>query len=71
MGNIIRFASENYIATVAQNLKQEIDLTLPQTLTESQKNQIKENLGLSSNTQTQEKPEPIVTEYVYTYDGDN
>ena len=35
MGNIIRFASENYIAAVAQNLKQEIDLTLPQTLTES------------------------------------
>ena len=71
MGNIIRFASENYIATAVQNLKQEIDLTLPQTLTESQKNQIKENLGLSSNTQTQEKPEPITTEYVYTYDGDN
>jgi hypothetical protein len=50
MGNIIRFASENHVATVVQNLKQEIDLTLPQTLTESQKNQIKENLGLSNDT---------------------
>ena len=27
-------------------------------------------MGLSSNSQTQEKPEPVTTEYVYTYDGD-
>lgn len=71
MGKIIRFASENHIAQVVQNLKQEVDLTMPQVLTEAQKNQIKENLGLSSNTQVQEKLEPVTTEYVYTYDGDN
>ena len=71
MGNIIRFASENHVAQAVQNLKQEVDLTMPQTLTEAQKNQIRENLGLSSNTQDQEKLEPVTTEYVYTYDGDN
>lgn len=71
MGNIIRFASENHIAQAVQNLKQEVDLTMPQILTEAQKNQIKENLGLSSSTQDQEKLEPVTTEYVYTYDGDN
>ena len=47
MGNIIRFASENHVAQIVQK----VDLTMPQTLTEAQKNQIKENLGLSSNTQ--------------------
>lgn len=51
MGNIIRFASENHITQVVQNLKQEVDLTMPQTFTEAQKNQIKENLGLSNNIQ--------------------
>lgn len=71
MGNIIRFASENHIAQVVQNLKQEVDLTMPQDFTEAQKNQIKENLGLSNNMQDQEKLEPVTTEYVYTYDGDN
>ena len=71
MGNIIRFASENHVAQAVQNLKQEVDLTMPQILTEAQKNQIKENLGLSNNTQVQEKLEPVTTEYVYTYDGDN
>ena len=71
MGNIIRFASENHVAQAVQNLKQEVDLTMPQILTEAQKNQIKENLGLSSDTQVQEKLEPVTTEYVYTYDGDN
>lgn len=71
MGNIIRFASESHITQVVQNLKQEVDLTMPQTFTETQKNQIKENLGLSNNIQDQEKLEPITTEYVYTYDGDN
>jgi hypothetical protein len=35
MGNIIRFASENHIAQAVQSLKQEVDLTVPQILTEA------------------------------------
>ena len=49
--------------------KDEVVLTIPQTLTEEQKNQIKKNLGLST-TQEPENTEPITTEYTYIYDGD-
>lgn len=51
--------------------KNEAILTIPQALTEEQKNQVKENLGLTTIVQEPENAEPVTTEYVYTYDGDN
>ncbi len=49
--------------------KNEVVLTTPQNLTEEQKNQVKENLGLTI-VQQPENADPITTEYVYSYDGD-
>ena len=51
-------------------------LCSPQTLTEEQKAQIRQNIGITStNTDTPDSggnvtPEAVVTEYTYTYDGD-
>ena len=50
--------------------KNEAVLTTPQSLTEAQKNQVKENLGLTM-IQEPENTDPITTEYVYSYNGDN
>lgn len=71
MGIIKRFASEDYVEQNLQHLKYEAVLTIPQDLTEEQKNQVKENLGLTTITQEPENKDPITTEYVYTYDGNN
>ena len=71
MGVIKRFASEDYVEQNLQNLKYEVILTTPQALTEEQKNQVKENLGLTTTTQKPENTDPITTEYSYSYDGDN
>ena len=49
--------------------KDEVVLTTPQNLTEEQKNQVKENLGLTM-VQEPESTDPITTEYTYSYDGD-
>jgi lysophospholipase L1-like esterase len=68
MGVIKRFASEDYVEQNLQNFKYEVILTTPQALTEEQKNQVKENLGI---TQGPENADPVTTEYVYSYDGDN
>ena len=70
MGVIKRFASEDYVKQNLQNFKYEAVLTVPQALTEEQKNQVKENLGLTTIIQEPENAEPVTTEYVYTYDGD-
>ena len=70
MGIIKKFASEDYVEQNLQNFKYEAVLTVPQILTEEQKNQVKENLGLTTITQEPENTEPVTTEYVYTYDGD-
>ena len=67
MGVIKRFASEDYVKQNTQELKNEVVLTTPQTLTEAQKNQIKKNLGIESNPTG---PTDITTEYTYTYNGD-
>jgi hypothetical protein len=64
MGMVKRFASESYVEQKLQNLKYETVLTVPQVLTEEQKNQVKENLGLTTITQEPENKEPITTEYV-------
>ena len=69
--NDSKFASEDYVKQNLQNLRYETVLTTPQPLTEEQKNQVKENLGLTTITQEPENKDPITTEYVYTYDGDN
>ena len=69
--NDSKFASEDYVKQNLQNLRYETVLTTPQSLTEEQKNQVKENLGLTTITQEPENKDPITTEYVYTYDGDN
>lgn len=57
--------------------KDNVVLLTQQNLTEEQKAQVKNNLGLtSSNDNSEDVPsveepqEPITTEYVYTYDGD-
>ena len=68
MGVIKRFASEDYVEQNLQNFKYEVILTTPQALTEEQKNQVKENLGIA---QELENTDPVTTEYVYSYDGDN
>ena len=68
MSIVKRFASEDYVEQNLQNLKYEVILTTPQALTEEQKNQVKENLGI---TQEPENTDPVTTEYVYSYDGDN
>ena len=70
MAIINRFASETYVNQSVQNVKYDVVLTTPQTLTEEQKNQVKENLGLTTITQEPENTDPVTTEYVYTYDGD-
>ena len=49
--------------------KNEVVLTTPQSLTEAQKHQVKENLGLTT-VQEPENTDPVTTEYVYSYDGD-
>ena len=46
MGIVKRFASEDYVKQNLQNLKYEAVLTIPQALTEEQKNQVKENVEL-------------------------
>lgn len=63
-----KIATEDYVEQNLQNFKYEVVLTSPQALTEEQKNQVKENLGI---TQEPENTDPITTEYVYSYDGDN
>jgi lysophospholipase L1-like esterase len=63
-----RFASEDYVEQNLQNFKNEVILTTPQALTEEQKNQVKENLGI---IQGPENTDPVTTEYIYSYDGDN
>lgn len=68
MGVIKRFASEDYVKQNLQDLKQEVVLTTPQVLTEEQKNQVKENLGIDSISSG--TTSSITTEYIYTYDGD-
>ena len=70
MGVIKRFASEDYVKQNLQDLKYEAVLTTPQVLTEEQKNQVKENLGLAVTPQEPENTDPVTTEYVYSYDGD-
>lgn len=74
MGIIKRFASEDYVEQNLQNLKCEAVLTTPQALTEEQKAQARENLGITENSGTTTPPvedtTPVTTEYVYTYDGD-
>ena len=74
MGIIKRFASEDYVEQNLQNLKYEAVLTTPQALTEEQKAQVRENLGITENSGTTTPPiedtTPVTTEYVYTYDGD-
>ena len=45
--NDSKFASEDYV----EQIKYEAVLTVPQVLTEEQKNQVKENLGLTTITQ--------------------
>ena len=67
MGVIKRFASEDYVEQNLQELKYEVVLTTPQSLTEAQKNQIKQNLGIDS---IPSGPTSVTTEYIYTYDGD-
>ena len=67
MGIIKKFASEDYVQQNLQNFKYEAVLTTPQSLTEAQKNQVKENLGINSISS---EPTSITTEYTYTYDGD-
>ena len=71
MGVIKRFASEDYVKQNLQDLKYEVILTTPQALTEKQKNQVKENLGLTVTPQEPETTNPVTTEYIYSYDGDN
>ena len=71
MGVIKRFASEDYVKQNLQDLKYEVILTTPQALTEEQKNQVKENLGLTVTPQEPETTNPVTTEYIYSYDGDN
>jgi hypothetical protein len=71
MGVIKRFASEDYVEQNLQKLKYEVVLTTPQALTEEQKNQVKENLGLTDTPQEPENTDPVTTEYTYSYDGDN
>ena len=65
------YASENYVIQSVQDSRHDVVLTTPQSLTEEQKKQVKENLGLSTIVQEPENSEPIITEYTYTYDGDN
>ena len=67
MGIIKKFASEDYVQQNLQNFKYEAVLTTPQSLTEAQKNQVKENLGISSISS---ESASVTTDYVYTYDGD-
>lgn len=42
-----------------------------QDLTDEQKAQARENLGITENSGTITPSSPVTTEYVYTYDGDN
>ena len=52
--------------------KDDVVLLSPQTLTEEQKTQVKTNLGISDNGGGEEpSKDPVTTEYVYSYDGDN
>lgn len=66
-------ATKDYIENFVSN---NAVLCSPQTLTEEQKAQIRQNIGITStNTGTPDSggnitPEAVVTEYTYTYDGD-
>ena len=53
------------------NFQSQVVLLSEQTLTEEQKAQVKLNLGITDNSNNgNTSSEPIITEYVYTYDGD-
>ena len=66
-------ATKDYVENFVSN---NAVLCSPQTLTEEQKAQIRQNIGITStNTGTPDSggnvtPEAVVTEYTYTYDGD-
>lgn len=72
---IKKFASEDFVeAKIKNTVPSEVILYTPQTLTEEQKAQVRENLGITENSGTTVPPTDdstsITTEYVYTYDGD-
>lgn len=74
MSIVKRYATEDYVAeTVLQSFPAEVVLYTPQNLTEDQKAQVRENLGIVNSNGIETPPssqEQITTEYVYSYDGD-
>jgi hypothetical protein len=62
-----KYVDETALSYAVSSFSEKVVLLTPQSLTEAQKNQVKENLGIDS---TPSGPTSITTEYTYTYDGD-
>ena len=65
--SIKRYVDETALSNAVSSFSEKVVLLTPQSLTEAQKNQVKENLGIDS---VPSEPTSITTEYTYTYDGD-
>ena len=65
--SIKKYIDEAALNNAVSSFEEKVVLLTPQSLTEAQKNQVKENLGLNSISS---EPTSITTEYTYTYDGD-
>jgi hypothetical protein len=64
-----KYIDETALNSAVSSFEEKVVLLTPQSLTEEQKNQVKENLGLII-VQEPENTDPITTEYIYSYDGD-
>ena len=65
--SVKKYVDETALSYAVSSFSEKVVLLTPQSLTEAQKNQVKENLGIDS---TPSGPTSITTEYTYTYDGD-
>jgi lysophospholipase L1-like esterase len=62
-----KYIDETALNSAVSSFEEKVVLLTPQSLTEEQKNQVKENLGIGSISS---ESTSVTTEYVYTYDGD-
>jgi lysophospholipase L1-like esterase len=65
--SIKKYIDEAALSDAVSSFEEKAVLLTPQSLTEAQKNQVKENLGIGS---VPSEPSSITTEYTYAYDGD-
>lgn len=65
--SIKKYIDETALSNAVSSFEEKVVLLTPQSLTEAQKNQVKENLGIDSGSS---EPTSVTTEYIYTYDGD-